>query len=106
MARAAAQGGHFVAHQDTEKEPGMFGMLVVQLPADGGHAGGALRVRHKGREVACDFAKGRACARRKRLKARDRSASCWFLRCTAFSCAALQWQPASLAALLHHALSK
>lgn len=26
------QGGHFSAHQDTEKERGMIGTLVVQLP--------------------------------------------------------------------------
>jgi hypothetical protein len=28
----------------TEKEPGMFGTLVVQLPVSGGHAGGSLEV--------------------------------------------------------------
>ena len=40
-------GGHFVPHRDTEKEPGMFATLVVQLPVHGGHAGGTLRVSHR-----------------------------------------------------------
>jgi hypothetical protein len=26
-------GGHFLAHRDTEKEPGMFGTLIIQLPS-------------------------------------------------------------------------
>ena len=38
--------GHFLSHRDTEKAPGMFATLVVQLPA--GHYGGALVIRHKG----------------------------------------------------------
>ncbi len=42
-------GGHFATHRDTEKEPGMFGTLIVQLPA--GHKGGALAVRHNGEEI-------------------------------------------------------
>jgi hypothetical protein len=50
------QGGHFAAHQDTEKEPGMFGTLVVQLPCAGGHEGGRLLVRHKGKQFKHDFA--------------------------------------------------
>jgi hypothetical protein len=29
----------------TEKEPGMFATLVVQLPVQGGHTGGSLEVR-------------------------------------------------------------
>jgi hypothetical protein len=28
----------------------MFGTLVVQLPVDGGHKGGALRVRNGGKQ--------------------------------------------------------
>lgn len=40
------KGGHFVAHRDTEKSPGMFATLVIQLPA--GHKGGALVINHKG----------------------------------------------------------
>jgi hypothetical protein len=39
----------------------MFGTLVVQLPVDGGHSGGVLRVRHKGKEFTCDFAKVGGC---------------------------------------------
>ncbi|CAN0178552.1 unnamed protein product, partial [Ectocarpus sp. 8 AP-2014] len=40
-------GGHFRPHKDTEKEAGMFGTLVVQLPTAAGHKGGALIVRHR-----------------------------------------------------------
>lgn len=50
------EGGHFAAHSDTEKEPGMFGTLLVQLPA--GHEGGALVARHGGRTTRVDFAAG------------------------------------------------
>jgi hypothetical protein len=49
------QGGHFSAHQDTEKERGMIGTLVVQLPCAGGHTGGALTVRHKGKSHTHEF---------------------------------------------------
>ncbi len=38
-------GGHFKKHQDTEKEPGMFGTLLLQLPAE--HEGGELVVEHR-----------------------------------------------------------
>lgn len=48
------QGGFFKAHRDTEKAGGMFGTLVVVLPA--AHRGGELVVRHAGREVVCDLA--------------------------------------------------
>lgn len=41
------EGGHFRPHKDTEKEVGMFGTLVVQLPTAQGHEGGALIVRHR-----------------------------------------------------------
>ncbi|CAM9439407.1 unnamed protein product, partial [Ectocarpus sp. 6 AP-2014] len=40
-------GGHFRPHKDTEKEAGMFGTLVVQLPTAAGHKGGSLIVRHR-----------------------------------------------------------
>ena len=50
------EGGFFKAHKDTEKEPGMFGSLVVQLPAK--HEHGKLVVRHRGKEVEFDFSKG------------------------------------------------
>lgn len=54
------QGGHFAAHQDTEKERGMVGTLVVQLPCAGGHTGGSLRIRHKDRSHTHNFAEVRA----------------------------------------------
>jgi 2OG-Fe(II) oxygenase superfamily len=39
-------GGHFTPHQDTEKEDGMFGTLVIQLPSL--FTGGELSVWHNG----------------------------------------------------------
>ncbi len=39
-------GDFFVPHRDTEKEPGMFGTLVITLPGD--FTGGELVVRHGG----------------------------------------------------------
>ena len=47
------EGGFFKAHKDTEKEPGMFATLVVQLPAK--HDEGKLVVRHRGKEEDFDF---------------------------------------------------
>lgn len=41
-------GGHFKPHMDTEKVPGMFATLVVQLPSH--FVGGAFVVRHHGVE--------------------------------------------------------
>jgi hypothetical protein len=38
------KGGHFLRHKDTEKEIGMFGSLLIQLPAE--HEGGELVVEH------------------------------------------------------------
>ena len=46
------RGGFFLAHRDTEKTDGMFGTLVVTLPST--YRGGALRIRHAGREVTVD----------------------------------------------------
>ena len=46
------RGGFFLAHRDTEKTGGMFGTLVVTLPST--YCGGALRLRHAGREVTVD----------------------------------------------------
>ncbi|KAL4161627.1 hypothetical protein PRNP1_002179 [Phytophthora ramorum] len=43
------EGGHFVKHQDTEKEDGMVATLVVQLPSL--HEGGDLVVYRGGKEV-------------------------------------------------------
>lgn len=45
-------GGFFLSHRDTEKTDGMFGTLVVTLPP--AYSGGALRIRHAGREVTAD----------------------------------------------------
>jgi hypothetical protein len=44
--------GFFLAHRDTEKTDGMFGTLVLTLPST--CRGGALRIRHAGREVTVD----------------------------------------------------
>jgi 2OG-Fe(II) oxygenase superfamily len=38
--------GHFMAHRDTEKEEGMFGTLILQLPSK--FTGGAFTVSHQG----------------------------------------------------------
>ena len=46
------RGGFFLAHRDTEKTAGMFGTLVVTLPST--YRGGALRIRHAGREVTLE----------------------------------------------------
>ena len=45
-------GGFFLSHRDTEKTDGMFGTLVMTLPSN--YRGGALRIRHAGREVTVD----------------------------------------------------
>ncbi|GMF51648.1 unnamed protein product [Phytophthora fragariaefolia] len=42
------EGGHFVKHQDTEKEDGMIATMVVQLPSL--HEGGDLVVYQRGQE--------------------------------------------------------
>ncbi|KAG7378334.1 hypothetical protein PHYPSEUDO_010242 [Phytophthora pseudosyringae] len=42
------EGGHFVKHQDTEKEDGMIATLVIQLPSC--HEGGDLVVYRNGEE--------------------------------------------------------
>lgn len=47
------EGSFFVSHRDTEKVPGMFATLILTLPSL--HAGGALLVRHKGREVRLEL---------------------------------------------------
>ncbi|KAG2486963.1 hypothetical protein HYH03_014460 [Edaphochlamys debaryana] len=49
-------GGHFVRHCDTEKQPGMFGTLLLGLPVTGGHRGGVLRVEHAGAVLDWDSA--------------------------------------------------
>ncbi len=47
------RGSFFVGHRDTEKAPGMFATLVIVLPSLS--SGGALVVRHDGREVRLDL---------------------------------------------------
>jgi len=46
-------GSFFLPHQDSEKEQGMFGTLVVGLPAK--HTGGELIIKFDGREETIDF---------------------------------------------------
>ena len=45
-------GGFFAPHRDTEKIDGMVATLVISLPTAG--AGGALAIRHRGRETVVD----------------------------------------------------
>ncbi|KAG2499202.1 hypothetical protein HYH03_002783 [Edaphochlamys debaryana] len=52
------EGGHFLEHRDTEKEPGMFGTLLIQLPVEGGHTGGALHIKHEGKQAVWQTAPG------------------------------------------------
>ena len=47
------KGDFFLPHKDSEKEPGMFGTLVVALPSE--HTGGELLVRFDGQEETVDF---------------------------------------------------
>ncbi|EGZ25971.1 hypothetical protein PHYSODRAFT_480540 [Phytophthora sojae] len=55
------EGGHFVKHQDTEKEEGMIATLVVQLPSI--HEGGDLVVYRGGKErYRHDFGKAEGTA--------------------------------------------
>ena len=44
------KGGFFAPHRDSEKVAGMFGTLIIVLPAH--HKGGELIIRHAGREVS------------------------------------------------------
>lgn len=47
------KGDFFLAHQDSEKEKGMFGTLIIGLPSS--HTGGDLVVRFDGQEKIIDF---------------------------------------------------
>ena len=49
------KGDFFLPHKDSEKEPGMFGTLVVGLPS--AHTGGELVIRFGGKEETVDFSK-------------------------------------------------
>jgi hypothetical protein len=51
------EGGHFLPHRDTEKEPGMFGTFLLQIPVEGGHVGGQLCIRHLGKTVPINTSK-------------------------------------------------
>ncbi len=46
-------GGFFLVHRDSEKAPGMFGTLLLQLPSP--HVGGELRIRQGNRETHIDL---------------------------------------------------
>lgn len=46
-------GGFFLLHRDSEKAPGMFGTLLIQLPSP--YSGGELRIRHGSREACIDL---------------------------------------------------
>ena len=48
------QGGFFAPHKDSEKEPGMFGTLVLLLPSR--YSGGQLQVEHAGATRVFDCA--------------------------------------------------
>jgi hypothetical protein len=48
------EGGFFKTHKDSEKEPGMFGTLVIGLPSS--YTGGELRVRFEEQEATFAFA--------------------------------------------------
>jgi len=47
------KGGFFLPHKDSEKEKGMFGTLIIGLPAR--HSGGELLVRFDGKEKIISF---------------------------------------------------
>ena len=47
------KGGFFKKHKDTEKEKGMFGTLIIQLPST--FTGGALVIEHAGEKKTFDF---------------------------------------------------
>ncbi len=46
------EGSFFVSHRDSEKIPGMFATLIIELPSV--YTGGELIIRHQGREVCVD----------------------------------------------------
>ena len=50
------EGGFFAPHRDSEKEPGMFGTLVLLLPSQ--YSGGELVVEHAGSSRVIDCAAG------------------------------------------------
>jgi 2OG-Fe(II) oxygenase superfamily len=50
------EGGHFLAHCDTEKVDGMFGTLVIQLPSL--YTGGEFRFSHGGETKTFELSEG------------------------------------------------
>jgi hypothetical protein len=50
--------GHFKPHRDTEKEVGMFGTMILQLPTSDGFTGGLLTVQHDGMTKTVDMTNG------------------------------------------------
>lgn len=52
------QGDFFLTHKDSEKEKGMFGSLIINLPSY--YTGGELYIRFEGEEVCADFAEDAA----------------------------------------------
>lgn len=48
-------GSHFKKHCDTQKFPGMFATLVIQLPSE--FQGGEISIHHDGRVASYAFAK-------------------------------------------------
>jgi hypothetical protein len=53
------QGGHFKIHRDTEKENGMFGTMIIQLPCS--YTGGEIIVEHNRRTQIFDFTSKAIC---------------------------------------------
>lgn len=47
------EGDFFLSHKDSEKEPRMFGSLIIGLPST--HTGGELIIRFDGKEKIIDF---------------------------------------------------
>ena len=47
------EGSFFLSHKDSEKEKGMFGTLIINLPSK--HTGGELKVGFDGKEHRVDF---------------------------------------------------
>lgn len=83
------EGGHFVKHQDTEKENGMIAALVVQLPST--HEGGDLvvyrggKVSHRHDFGEADHSRVFPTLRRALCRRRARSGNGDWSSCTRFA---------------------
>lgn len=51
-------GDFFLSHKDAEKEKGMFGSLIINLPSH--YTGGELSIQFDGEEIIADFAQDAA----------------------------------------------